>query len=325
MDFVITLGIMGVFGVGVLFWNLSKSRNRCLVVFGDIDAKARLHQHLPHYSLIGEYLQAILATVLGTVFAAIAFRFTWNWNLAIMIFVLSVLTYPGMVIAARYFVRLLLMAIVSLLRHMGKYSLQCLVSKLQREFGAITYCSKHFNRITSIASIRLRPVSRFDGRLVFPKRIYEGDSQNVEMAFQRNFSVAEMSHKLYHVKMTEGSRSMTLSTPEHAECEYFVEIDLVAAGIVIDGEKKQRQSLESSRLDYTWSCHFPNSGNHTVMFQISVISPSSTIELGAVEYKIRVVRIDSLTKRQVWIVAVILGIISGGAALAGALHQLGLL
>lgn len=80
----------------------------------------------------------------------------------------------------------------------------------------------------------------------------------------------------------------------------FIEIELQAAGLSVDGTKTQCQRLTSTNLSYYWNCHFPNSGNHEINFIIRCKKNEDfSINLGRISHEVKVLQLDHLTGNQV--------------------------
>jgi hypothetical protein len=88
-----------------------------------------------------------------------------------------------------------------------------------------------------------------------------------------------------------------------------LEIEILAAGIVVSGDQKQVASLSNPPLHFQWNCYFKESGDFVITLVYTLIHSDGSREyLKAPQYPVRVNRIDHMTERQVWIVAVLLGI-----------------
>jgi hypothetical protein len=168
-----------------------------------------------------------------------------------------------------------------------------------------------------------KPIDYFARSVRLPEKVYEGDSYEISISLRPNFWVPSTGGELLHIQDDKSDKSIVVQFSKDSSLEQFLEIELLAAGLVIDGEKKQRQFLTSQTLSYHWNCYFPNSGSHTLSLVLRLASQSDTIELGAVQHSVKVFRLDHLTKRQVWLLASLAGIVSGGFAIAETLHQLG--
>jgi hypothetical protein len=163
----------------------------------------------------------------------------------------------------------------------------------------------------------------FAGEVTLPKRVYECDSQNISVDLRQAFSTSATHAEALYIQDTKSGKSVVLQFLQNNSVKEFLEIELLAAGLTVDGEKRQRQSLALQTLSYRWNGYFPNSGNHTLALMLRVVCPSGAIELGAIEHTIKVAKLDHLTKRQIWILASLAGIVSGGLAIAEALDKLG--
>lgn len=169
---------------------------------------------------------------------------------------------------------------------------------------------------------RMRVVN-YHGGGKLPKRVYEGDSKNITIELYPTFRVSESYEEPIHIQKTKSGLSITLKVLTKGGVDEYLEFELLAAGFEIDGDKKQRQSLALHNLRYQWNCYFPKSGSHDYAFVIRILSPMGYIEAGCIENSTKVVKIDHMTQRQVWVFAAFAGIVSGSLALAEALHRLG--
>ena len=165
---------------------------------------------------------------------------------------------------------------------------------------------------------------RYDGNGRFPKKVYEGDSRNVTISLRPSFYLPKRDGEPLIVHDTREGKSITLQFLRGTGDKEYLEIELLTAGFSTEGEKKQRRLLNSNALEYQWNCYFPNSGNHALGLAIRLISPPNELQIGFIEHSVRVAKLDHLTKRQVWILASLTGIITGGLAIAETLHGFGL-
>jgi len=161
------------------------------------------------------------------------------------------------------------------------------------------------------------------GEAALPMKVYVGDSHSISINLEPIFGILQTGAEPLHIQDTKSGKSVAVQILRDGSLQQFLEIELLAAGLEVGGEKKQRQTLTSQTLSYRWNCYFPNSGNHTLSLILRLVSPSGTIELGAIQHSIKVVKLDHLTQRQVWLIASLAGIVSGGLAIAEVLHQLG--
>ncbi len=161
------------------------------------------------------------------------------------------------------------------------------------------------------------------GRANISTRVYESDSRNISITFQRHFFTDQADSPLT-VTDTVSGKSIELQFPKEAEAAAeFLEIELLSAALTVAGEKKQRQHLSAQTLNFCWNCHFAKSGDQVVTFIIRLVSPLDQIQLGSVEHHIKVVKVDHLTQRQVWLITRVTAVLSGIFALAEILRRLG--
>ena len=168
-------------------------------------------------------------------------------------------------------------------------------------------------------------IIRYNGWAHIPLKVYEGDSYNITIDLRpsvRRTSESVSSIRFQRMKDRDDV-SLNLNILRHSGQQEFLELEILAAGFTVGGDKKQKQILTADSLRYQWNCFFENSGCHTFAVAFRVISGSDILEIGRVEQSIRVVKIDHLTQRQVWVLATVAGIVSGGLAILEVMRTLG--
>lgn len=166
-------------------------------------------------------------------------------------------------------------------------------------------------------------IVKYHGLAQIPLKVYQGDSYNITLTLRpsiRNPVRNETPIKIYR-QNDKVNITLTVSSKE----KEYLEIEMMAAGFSVDGEKKQRQLLAINTLRYQWNCFFEKSGLHSFAFIFRVVASSGdTLQIGRVEQTIKVAQIDHLTQRQVWILASSAGVLSGVLTLAEILRNLGI-
>lgn len=168
-------------------------------------------------------------------------------------------------------------------------------------------------------------VIRYNGKAHIPLKVYEGDSYNISVDLHSSIREPLRNAPPMRFQRMKGDDDITinLNISRHNNQQEFLELEILAAGFVVEGDKKQKQALSKDTLRYQWNCFFENSGRHTFAIAFRVINDSDILEIGCIEQSVRVVKIDHLTQRQVWTWATIAGIISGGLAILEVLRTLG--
>jgi hypothetical protein len=168
-------------------------------------------------------------------------------------------------------------------------------------------------------------IVRYNGVAHIPIRVYEGDSYNITVDLRPSIRkpLESVSSIRFQRMKDKDDVSLNLNVLRHSGQQEFLELEMLAAGFTVEGDKKQKQVLTADSLRYQWNCFFENSGNHTFAVAFRVISGSDVSEIGRVEQSIRVVKIDHLTQRQVWVLASVAGILSGGLAILEVMRKLG--
>lgn len=170
----------------------------------------------------------------------------------------------------------------------------------------------------------------FHGPAVFPKRVYEGDSCTLTIDLHRTPHVLS-GDEVSYLRRTEDSLHVSLLVNLYFVRKDLVkinlELELLAAGFEISGDRRQRQSVSSDVLRYQWNCYFPHSGSHSYALVAREIAEDENrqrvSDIGRMEENLRVVKLDHLTQRQVWLLATCTAILTGGLAVAEALRKLG--
>ena len=168
-----------------------------------------------------------------------------------------------------------------------------------------------------------RRILAYYGLISLPEKVYENDSQNISIDLRPAFDIQSLAGEHLRIRNVRIGKSITLSFEQQDSQDHFLEVEFLGAGISIDGEKKQRQKAASKNLVFKWNCYFGNSGDHIVDLTFRVVTLNDMIELGSIQHKVKVVKLDHLTQRQVWILAALAATISGVVVGAEALHQIG--
>lgn len=159
----------------------------------------------------------------------------------------------------------------------------------------------------------------YAGKARLPRKVYEGDSQNVSLVLKRS-TTPGVEGEVLTVEEAEQGKVVTVRIEQGIG--KYLEVELVAAGITVSGERKQKQPLGPA-LSYRWNCYFPNSGTHEMSLVLRLLTDTDAVELGAIDHRVKVTKLGPLTQRQVQTLASVASVISGGLAIAEVLHALG--
>jgi hypothetical protein len=166
--------------------------------------------------------------------------------------------------------------------------------------------------------------ARFVGSLRLPKVVYVGDSYNIAIHFDLaywndpNLNESIQMHDSAHGKL------VVVNLLLDKAIEKYFEVELLAAGIIVDGDKRQRQDLSLGELVFRWNCHFQNSGSYLLILVLRLVTATQTVELGVIEHRLKVVKVDHLTQRQVWVLASVAWVLSGIITMGKILIELNL-
>ena len=94
---------------------------------------------------------------------------------------------------------------------------------------------------------------------ILPKRVHVGDSHSIslDLTLSKDF----------------------VSTDHLCKCSDYLEAELQAVGLKVDGEKRLRICETSPLLITGWNCIFPSSGTHTMNLMINVVKRDSSRSL----------------------------------------------
>ena len=161
----------------------------------------------------------------------------------------------------------------------------------------------------------------YAGRITAPKKVYIGDSHNISFVLEQIYRPYHEGNEALIVEDTVEGKWVRLRIPIQPGKANALRVELQAAGVTVDGERRQEQQLLASRkLEYYWNCHFPNSGSLTLSFRLIAWGPSVETDFGVMNHPVKVTRFNHLTQRQERISAFILGIVGFVATLWGAIN-----
>jgi hypothetical protein len=166
---------------------------------------------------------------------------------------------------------------------------------------------------------------QYVGYLELPKKVYWGDSYTIMLSFNLAYWDDPNINDRLKIQEESSGKLLVIRIANDNAVDKFLEVELLAAGITVDGEKKPRLPLNQKELPFRWNCHFENSGNYVLTFVFRLVSLTETVELGIIEHRLKAAKVDHLTQRQVWLLAATAGIISGIIAMVKVLKELNLL
>lgn len=194
-------------------------------------------------------------------------------------------------------------------------------------FFFFTYRDVALQMEMSISPVHMK---KYIGEINLPTRVYIGNSRDLYLKLVNtgDWLVVKRQSTNYNNFAALDHRDgkvVAISIATDEQVQEYLEIELYAAWMTVDGDKKQRQLLQSNKLQYRWNCHFANSGEHVLNLVVRHFTASDVDEIGAIKHAIKVAKLYGLTERQVWIIGVVAGIISGIFAILGVLSQLKLI
>jgi hypothetical protein len=168
------------------------------------------------------------------------------------------------------------------------------------------------------------PVIRYAGEATLPAKVYEGDSREVSLSLIPSAFLLPDEHD-EGALAGQGKVRLALDVPLPEYGGGYLETELLAAAVKVDGDKKQRQPLTRGALVYRWSCFFDNSGRHALTLVFRVGTPARSKEIATFRHEVLVAKLDHMTKRQVWLISVAAGLVTFVSTVLTILDKLHLL
>lgn len=149
----------------------------------------------------------------------------------------------------------------------------------------------------------------YSGVITLPHKVYQGDAHQVHIDLNRNLiiGIIEEAKPSFDV---ENLQEATLSFERRYQEHQWLEVELQAAGISIDGDRIQRQSLDANQLSFQWSCLFDQFGRREIILNFSVPSKINPINLGQIKQQVKVRNLLGMTQKQLWVVATLSSVIT---------------
>jgi hypothetical protein len=161
------------------------------------------------------------------------------------------------------------------------------------------------------------------GVFAFPKSSYVNDSHPVVITlspFLMTFEERDTGIAIAHEEKSGLIFQLNLDAAENIK---YLEAEILAPGITVEGTKLQRSTIEKRRLiEFVWNCYFPTSGNFEVLVRLQAIGESGPLDIGRISRRVKVKQLDHLTQRQVQIAGIIAAIITGILAAVEGLRRL---
>nr|MSP14923.1 hypothetical protein [Chloroflexota bacterium] len=156
--------------------------------------------------------------------------------------------------------------------------------------------------------------------LRFPTRMYEGDSNLLilRLGYQPGQPLLLVDE--------QGNRQPLNIKIEPDFQPKFLEIELLAAGFQVEGDKRQKRELISNTLTYQWNISSPKSGNYEIgLVYRAEDGAGRERELGVTAHKVSVAKFAGLTGHQVALLSGIFGAITALLSLMEILKKLGII
>ena len=182
------------------------------------------------------------------------------------------------------------------------------------QFGRLTTYSGRYRDTTWDAlaahsgSHRSSPIQYLvSGSVVLPKRVYENDSLDVRMKLDISF--ATDSTVLVTSEHDQSSRAVLRILIEDVDRPKTISAELIATGFEVKAEGRRIERLRLTQYEFAWNCKFITSGYHQYVFRVVIEDKASGDSEFNVQQVIKLVRgvkvvkLDHLTSRQVWVLA----------------------
>ena len=139
----------------------------------------------------------------------------------------------------------------------------------------------------------------YAGGITAPKRVFVGDSRSISFILEQMVRPYHEGNETLIVEDMPDGKRVRLRVPLQPGKANTLVVELQAAGVTVDGERRQEQQLlELRKVQYHWTCHFPNSGNLTLSFRLIALGPAIENDVGIIPHSVKVDKLDHLTQRQ---------------------------
>lgn len=168
-----------------------------------------------------------------------------------------------------------------------------------------------------LPNLRAQRTLQLVGQATLPRQVYAGDSFALSVNLrQASFDTALSVHS--QVLDSVQGKLIGVQLQDTRDSPLEIQAALLAAGISLSGDASQRKTLGVEPITFRWVAAWPSSGYQTISVVVSLVSEGAATEILSFDHKVRVVQIDHLTARQVWIVSAILGVLPGAYAVVSA-------
>lgn len=151
----------------------------------------------------------------------------------------------------------------------------------------------------------------FTGKIKLPSKVYEDDTYIVKINMTPNLQMERRRRTFFRFNYEPKSGAISLKVnAEGMRQSMKLEISLVGVGCEVKALQPEVQELRSECLTYSWGCSFPSSGHKMLIVKLQAYLKSGeklSDSSFQIDHRVKVVRVDHLTKRQVWLLAWLTG------------------
>jgi len=155
----------------------------------------------------------------------------------------------------------------------------------------------------------------YDGEFNLPQRAYEGTSKLISVSLNPGlWSTMLGAARLLEIS-EDGNTRFKAIIPEASVSSPAFEVELLAADLTIEGDKKQRKPIGNEKIYFNWGCGFPKQGEYEVGLIVRLINGKTVTDLGKpIKQPVKVIKRFGLPKQMV---IVVVGIFTFAGTLIG--------
>jgi hypothetical protein len=192
--------------------------------------------------------------------------------------------------------------------------------EMRFRLGDINF-SNIFNQIKGKLKKELELV-RYVGEVKIQNKIYVHENMNIEIKLMKTLADILIRADKLLKKSEHGNDNVEFQTEHSKANPHYLCIELQGANMDVDGEKSQMQVVGADDLIFHWSISFPHSGNFTPRLIFKIKTGIEYKEIGEFSSQIKVVKLDGLLHRDIYLLTVLGTIITLGLSLIKILQLL---
>ena len=164
----------------------------------------------------------------------------------------------------------------------------------------------------------------YSGYIELPSKIFVDESANILVNLFGEISPTKSSREYLEYTENEKLKLIDIHLQRKQNISEFLKVELQAASLKVGGETSQQINLINNALKFQWSVSSEKPTIHKITLIFSKVSDSLIKTFAEIEHDVKVVNLLGLTRRQVFLCAVVSGLLGLLPVIAKILEALGL-